>query len=1795
MNKKTRILSAILAVILLFGMIPNIPSYAYTNVSSTLPFTFVKTGRVVTLIKDYEDYYIMRENFAADGSYVENVIMQSITATQYESELAKKDWDVHKINELSSTFNGRMINDGGGRVYFINYIEGSNGNTTASFIGNIASGYNNSTTLLAMGQSFGNPYSFLFDNNGRYFRGTTNIITGITTLVPLEQNAFELLKLTMSVENLSFLRVVKYSNDSDGKAHYSDIIYNQDATTELTAFVKDAVEIDATLQDIANGETFKDESQGADKEALDGYDASRYGEAFQDWEDAFNKGFMGAWQDPSYMGKMELIEWTDPFWKNSDITSGDTISVGGYYDDVGNWIATDASGNPIPKIPGQFDAAGNFMPTGLNGYYDPDGIYHPMFAVDNDISILNGNIYIDDEEYYDRYGTWHQENKTLDNIYLYNGSHIGPTGNYYDSTNTLIDTLKVDMWGKYKFGAWIIYPDGTIFDTSLNKIILNDGTEYVAELTENGSFFFENGMMIMPNTFAKGTKKGDNALSLTVGGMIYETDIIEYANGIVYNSGSVILPNKETITEKFRNGYIDLGDYGRIYENGHYAEYNDFGNLVTDIDSIIFEDGSIMLENGYIWTSDELVIPTYMDGNLNIVSRAGAVYNRKLEKSMYNELGELVPFSSVDMGYYDRLGNKINPNGTVIHGEIVGYYDSTGTFVPGESVIENGYYTCDGYFFSIDGSLTRKAPVFGYTDAEGYYTLYNKSGKYDSTGTYYAYEPTLNFHINENGNLVTNNYSDFILNMDGSISLLGESSTYAGNGLFNVKKNTGYYDEIGRFIIAKINPYIASSGGFYDSSQTFHKESEVYIDANGNWKLLYNPKLGIVVKDGLIGFTYTAQTFSPDGITSIEGKTGYYNANGEFIVSTTNPFLGGFFNSVGTWIDRTYYTDSFGNLCENNGNYIYNGNYITPSGDIGYFNESGIFVLNKINPFVEGFYDASGEYYNNSYVFRDALGLYKGYGTKFIYTPEGNSIPISEKNVEVDGYKVIYLGIFADKDGNLGVFDRNGNFLANKNSYDSGVYLPGGVFVDFTKDSVSAGNMIFHGQDYILVNTDDSNAILYFYDGYSIDLEKIGNYYSARGAYFSSDMKYSTIIEDEAVPYNEAVLSMGLWLNDEYYADPKDSSGYFGKDGTFYQYAGGFGYYNGDGEYISGFTCPYINGFYISDKRWVGPDEPSNAGYFNKYGVPRNGKQPETSGYFDHEGTWHESGQNLFVDINGNAHLLNTNAVGYKDVNGRIHLYNVDGYFDTDGTYIVDNTIMGYYDKDGKLKAGRNPSFEGFYDMNKRWYQFTDNGYFDESGKYYDTINGELIGYYNSVGEFTEGWNPYFNGYYGFNGDWSSNRQTPVSIYFDSQGVKHIGKAPYFNGFYDKNGSWYFRGDKGFYDKNGTFCNITTSEIGYYDKLGIYYEGTNPYQHGYYDPDKNLHLFGQEGYYSPTGTYVDVNGNNHYYLTGGLRREGINPNNDGFFDVRGNWHEFGEDGYYDSDGIFHDYLLIVSSFKVGSPDYILFEGIFNSSEYVSSQIKNTVQFSIFKDGLNTRFLDTGIRVPANAMVTYDKAADILHAISIYRDGTFIQDANSCMLIYEGSIINLINTGKISVKQLKDKFVDSDIDIVVARSRIGERYALAEAIETKQDIKVYNDGDRMILTKPMVVNSGIPYVAINDFKNIMGYDVKASDTKDGILLSFTRKDTTLNVDSSYPESVTTIVGSSSITVGIAGTYTTIATEKPFISIKLEGEKNSTIYMPASYISPLTGKDVALNTLTFELLLTSHRIETPIEDN
>lgn len=1780
MNNK-KIISFLIVFCIIFTMIPPLDVYAIPG-NFDRPLTYVKSGEVFTLLKDFDKYYLVRERFGTDSSYLENVVKEEISEDQFNARLQNGGYDVLHVKEIGSSLNGELINQGGGRSYFINYLKNSNGVASAtSYIANIQS-HNDLYAAFSEFQSLlDNPVAFLYKENNRYFRCHKNDITGITVMTPIDLNTFELLKLDMTGNLLKFSREINYYKDSQGKAHYSDFVYDENGNVIFT-LMNDAVEIDVTFDEIESGVVFEDTSVPLEGEAEDAFSEDRYGEYYTSWSDNFNEGYSGAWRDPSYMGTVKTIDWTDPFWKNEDIEQTTTDVQNGYYDDEGTFIKTDSNGNPIPSVPGKFDASGNFKPDDVDGYYDPDGIFHPLFEKIKNINMgKDSSINIDEQGYIDKYGLWHSSTKEFDTIYLYNSKKILANGSLVDENGIIERELSCDLWGNFYDGDYLIYKNGDMLNRVDMSLIKTNGNVLYPQLTPYGNYVYTDGSIVMKDTLVLGTKTGDISVELKNGSIIYETGSINFANGVSYDNGVVILPNSEMVNATFTNGVIDLGSFGKIYSNGHYAEYNKYNNLITDNDCVILNNDMILLENGYILNSNGSILPTYQDGNLNIVTINGNVINRQLRLGIYDQNGNFFTGTLLNEGfYYDRLGNRINLDGTVYQNDIHGHYDHNGVFTEGYSTVLEYYYTCDGHLIYLDGKIERKSNVNGYYDENNNFYMNHGKSYYDNNGTKFSINEKRNYYINNKGNILENKYSDFVVNMDGSISILGASGNYVGKGLFKVNKNIGYYDEYGRFIISNQNTFLLN-GGFYDANQKWHNENEVYEDANGNLKLLKNPNLGLKIIDSEhIGFTYNDLSFTKNGITTVDGKTGYYNSSGKFVESNSSPYKGGFYVEGGQWIDNTYYINEFNELSINNGKYIYNGNFITPSGDIGYFNEDKKFILGKNCIYEDYFYDSNGNKISDDLIYIDDLGIYKTFNKNIAVNIQGQQITTNnDKKIVIDGYSYLYLGLFVNSDGLIGHFDKEGNFINSCIFYSEGFYLPDKTFIESSK-TYNYGNYIFYKNKNILEINSDS-ILLYTHDGYvfPITLDKTKYKFSD-----GSELKDNGEREIEQLEINNK-----FWVMDKYYIDTEDISGYYKKDGTFNKNDGSYGYYNEAGEYQEGKSNIYMNGFYVKSGEWIGFDsyEP-NKGYFNRYGISRNGDNPHLDGYYDEEGSWHIFDRKIYIELDGNAHLLGEDAIGYFDYDGNLHLYDEKGWFDQDGTYIVDNTIMGYYTITGELKRGKNTSFEGFYDMHGRWYKFGSDGYYSSEGEYIDSINGEAIGYYNSVGEFNYGYNLYLTGYYGFNGEWNDAYKDPITTYYNVDGVAKLGEAPYYNGFYDKYGNWYIRGEKGYFDKHGTYYNLVSEDTGYYDAKGIYYEGTNPYIHGYYDSDKNLRLFGQEGHFDQYGTYVDINGENWYFLNGGIKQKSQNPNLDGFYDMHGNWYNFNDIGYYTPDGTFYEFLIEVSAYKVGSADYILFEGVFDNEEYVSTKIRNTIQFSVLRNRNNVRYVDTGIRVPANAMISYDRAKDVLHSISIYNSGIFIEDNDSCILIFDGNIISLKNEGKVSIRELKNMFLDCDIEIVVTTSRINSRFTMTDLIESGNLIKLRYDNKTIVPKNPLIVKNGRGYISLEDLKDLLIYSTKITENESGKeIIRFELKDFSVyEKNSNYYYIIETEIDSNVMNVklkDVMGKFTLDLENPSVINVKLNEDDTTSIpYVSINNVPIFTKKHLQLDTVKYEII-------------
>lgn len=1546
-----------------------------------------------------------------------------------------------------------------------------------------------------------------------------------------------------------------------------------------------------------------------DRYTLDEEMLAKYSGLYSNWMDEYNRGYHGFWLDPYFNGSLAIIEWVDPFWSQSDINQsaeGNEIASG-YYDDAGNYIPLDKNGNPIPSEPGTFDSAGNFMPENSTGYYDPDGVYHPLFETIPGIRYeFDGSFHIDGQGYFDADGVWHAEENDNYRIILFDGRIVYKNGYMENPVTGVRIKIDKDIWGNYYYGDEVIYSDFSVYNKKDNTLALADGTIYEGK-TEGVYTLFGNNDAVVKGTFEKG-KKTITGVMLNNGGNITDSGVVQYPNGISYTEGiGISLPNGEILNESFTGKeYIELVDYGRIYPNGHIAVYNEYGDLTTDMDAIIYDD-RILLDNGDIF-KDGVIYNTYRDKNGNLIIPDGFVISTNLELGAYARNGSFVADTAPEEdGYYDRLGNLINSKGAVKTSDNkIGYYDSVGKFIEGVITNTAYYYTADGTKVFADGSVDKNEKLFGYYDKNKNFVMNDGGGFFDEDGTFSQASDKQYYKVSNTGLFYSELNSKFALNIDGSISVMGELGTYDENGMVELKGDLGYYDETGVFIISKENPYI-QFGYFYDSLQNKHNIGAIYKDESGALKLLQNPQFGLNIHEGKIKMSNSDLLYTEDGLVTVDGKTGYFTDAAKFVESKKSPYIGGFYDQNGFWVDRTYYTDVFGNLSINYGGFNYMGNYVTPSGDIGCFDSLGTFNLNKTNVMNGQFYDNNGVLRTVDGFYIDEFGLYKNINGKEAFGYDGSKINLKDSvGMKIGDYVMIEYGMFISPDGEIGHFNKDGEFLAGRSKYQKGFYTPSGGFVYYgnTDEASKATNFIYILNKFYVVYNGGSTAsgILTMYDGYSIPVEILQS-----GKYFKISDKI--VISDTG--------KVGYWENNNFvegrkdiekkiistqftnYIDLSDEYGYFTSDGTFILYDGGYGYYNEDGTLIIDALNPYSNGFYTFDGVWKQTNtfsEIPNKGYFNKYGIKRNGENPYNIGFYDYEGSLHPYDKNYFITESGNVIEAGEHGIGYIDNKGNFYLYEKDGYFNADGSYYIDTVLQGYYDADGVLNRGKNPNFDGFYDMLGNWHMFGDKGYYDPSGYYYEDVTDSTIGFFNEVGEFTEGYNPYINGYNDINGNWSDSFTMPLTTYYEKDGTVRVGNTPYKDGYFDMYANWHRYRDKGYFDKHGTYYSLSNAVAGYYDARGNYLEGTNPYQHGYYDEDGNLRLFEHDGYFTKNGSFVDEKGI-WYFLAGGLKKKGENPNADGFYDKYGNYYPFDEEGYYTPNGLFFPTLLVVDKYRVGSSNYILFEGTFLNPEFVSVASKNTIQFTFNGDSGAPLFVDTGIKVSKNAMISYSKARDLLHNIAVYSRSTFIEDNDSCIVIVDGKIVNLTNNGKMSINELRNKFLDSNISIAVARTRIGQKFALADSIEAGRNIKILHNGNKYNINNPLVVSNGSPYISLKDISELIAYNVRVQ-TEDGRkVVTFTLKDNvSSSMKDSLPDSISVEIGKTETLVNVTeNKYTYYILKAPLITRTLGSTGLEEVYVPIYMLGNLTGTSVEYNTMTYVLELYADDRELPFEDN
>ncbi len=1016
-------------------------------------------------------------------------------------------------------------------------------------------------------------------------------------------------------------------------------------------------------------------------------------------------------------------------------------------------------------------------------------------------------------------------------------------------------------------------------------------------------------------------------------------------------------------TELIPGVFDEEGNF--VTEDGTYDENGNFipdgGNEETPIEGYLDENGNLILPDGTIIDNQGIV---HLDG---VTSQL--IDNNGIEK--VNPYGKLTLDFNGNMviwnkeGYYDENGLFYGTDGSI------GYFDSYGRFTRSRinpfSKTSKGFYDVNGDFHSFNTIFKTEndtlqlilMPDLGISVTSTTVTVPDSPYVYTTNGL--TTKDGVTGYFNSDGDFLKSDRNaykggffddkgrwidDFLIRIDTTKSASLSYGFFDKYGVYTTPNNDrGYFDETGKFIVNRENPY---PSGYYDWNGEFTKFGKIYYDVLGNVHKTGSDEMiatdgSVVIAESEKGIIDKKNNwFKLGNVITPEGHIGHYNEFAEYEDGQI-PYADGYYDADGNFFrydgivilaDGTVgYFDENGvfhegvqnGIMDSNGNYILaDGTVITPDGRIGYYDENGVFHEGE-NPYVDGYYDENG--------------VWHSFG--------------EEGYVDKNGNTVLPNGLVMTPDGAVGYYDENGNFIELDQNE-----LPEGAWVD--------ENGIIHLADGTLIYPDGTKVLpdgtIILPDG---TILPPGSTIDADGTIHLPDG--TTILPDgtKILPDGTVILpdgTVGYYDENGNFVEGLPDGAWVDENGVIHLADGTLIYPDGttvlpDGTVIlpdGTVTTGYIdeNGnLVLADGTVITPD--GKVGYYDENGVWHEGENPYEGGYYDENGVWHEDGEGLpegaWIDENGVIHLADgtliypdgttvlpdgtvilpdgTVTTGYIDENGNLVL--------ADGTVITPDGKVGYYDENGVWHEGENPYANGYYDENGVWHELENETGIPYEGGYYDEN-----GVWHSFSELPEG------AYIDANGNLVMPDGTVITPdgkigYYDENGVWHEGENPYEGGYYDENGVWhatgYYDADgnyimsdgtivkpdgtvilpdgtvvSGYVDENGNLViTDNLSGDGYYDVSGKLMSGENPNANGFYDADGNYYLTGDDGYYDENGTYHAADGTVGYYDENGVFHEGLeNPYVNGFYDENGVWHGGSEEaevmGYYDENGVWHE-------------------------------------------------------------------------------------------------------------------------------------------------------------------------------------------------------------------------------------------------------------------------------------------------
>ena len=133
-----------------------------------------------------------------------------------------------------------------------------------------------------------------------------------------------------------------------------------------------------------------------------------------------------------------------------------------------------------------------------------------------------------------------------------------------------------------------------------------------------------------------------------------------------------------------------------------------------------------------------------------------------------------------------------------------------------------------------------------------------------------------------------------------------------------------------------------------------------------------------------------------------------------------------------------------GKLQVNQGMFDNKGNYITPAGDIGHFDETGKFIPYEMNPYEGGYYDQHGQFHEFGDAYIDQFGYVRVTGEDEYIDKHGNVIKVgSEMGIKDEkGNIVLADGTVITPEGKVGYYNEKGKLYKEPTHIQKVIMIP---------------------------------------------------------------------------------------------------------------------------------------------------------------------------------------------------------------------------------------------------------------------------------------------------------------------------------------------------------------------------------------------------------------------------------------------------------------------------------------------------------------------------------------------------------------------------------------------------------------------------------------------------------------------------------------------------------------------------------------------------------------------------------